>query len=135
MLKSRSSQSELSTESLTTGLKSGHLCPGMFLTFVVLSFINGIKCLGSFDQLEYLHSYQAKLQNIQWLDKTLVQNTDITGLTTGRCIDLEGQAIFPVDAILGTPWHFPETQLLGDWFQPLFPRLIRVRGHRRGTKY
>lgn len=124
MLKSR----RLSIESLIAGLKSGHLCPGVFLTFIVLSFINGIKCLGSFDQLEYLHSYQAKLQKLQWLDKNLVQNSDITGLSTGRCIDLERQAIFPIDAILGTPWEFPETQILGDWFQPLFPRLIRVRG-------
>lgn len=115
---------EFDQESLIAGLQSGYFCPTVFLCFMILSFINGIKCLGGFNQIEYLQLYQQKLKDIHWLDQDLVQSAMLTGLTSGRTVDAQGQAVFPLDIFLGSPWEAQESQLIGDWFHPLIAKLI-----------
>ncbi len=124
-LRGRSTRMEMSEDNLLAGLKSGHLCPGLFLTFVTLSFINGLKCLGSFDQVEYLREYQVKLGKIRWLDRSLVEEAATRGLTTGRCVDWSGKPLFSLDLVLGSEWEYRAGQTLGNWLQPVLRGLIR----------
>lgn len=44
----------LEPEAISSALQSGELIPSMLLTFIVLSFYYGLKCLGGFSQVNYL---------------------------------------------------------------------------------
>lgn len=83
-------------EELAKALSEKRLCPGIFLQFLVLRFINGIHCLGSFNQLDYLESYR-----LGWEKLKTGWNLDLaadyeTTLTTGRIV-LEEGALWPLD--------------------------------------
>ena len=45
---------ELTPQAIKQALNNGQIIPGMMLTFMVLSFYYGLKCLGGFDQPNYL---------------------------------------------------------------------------------
>jgi hypothetical protein len=45
---------ELTPDAIKKGLESKELIPGMMLTYIVLSFYYGLKCLGGFSQVNYL---------------------------------------------------------------------------------
>ncbi len=45
---------ELQPEALLAAMKSGELIPSLLLNFVTLSFYYGLKCLGGFNQVNYL---------------------------------------------------------------------------------
>ncbi len=79
---------------------SGHeLCPGVFLQFLILHFINGLRCLGSFNQIEYLEDFRLKWKQFgsSW-DFHLDQDCR-SSLSTGRLIDKKGE-IWPFDLAL-----------------------------------
>ncbi|MGK5095154.1 hypothetical protein WDW89_24485 [Deltaproteobacteria bacterium TL4] len=116
---------EMNPESLTQSLDSEQLCPGLFLTFCILCFLNGLKCLGSFEQIEYLESFQEQLQSTTWLTPDQINRKNISALTTGRCVDETGQPLFPLDVLLGSFWEFPKGQTLGQLITPLLPRLLK----------
>lgn len=87
---------EYDREGLRGALQQQLLCPGVFLQFLVLRFLNGIKCLGSFYQTEYLADFRNR-----WLSLDLNWNLDLkpeTGnsLTTGRLLTND-QEIWPLD--------------------------------------
>ena len=125
-LESPHMQLELTPPALQEALAHGKLCPGTFLTFTILSFINGFKCLGSFEQVEYLATFQEKWLSIGGLEEALLRQVPTDGLTTGRWVDEEGVPIFPLDGVLGTPWRFPEGLCLQDLLEPLLPQLLRT---------
>jgi len=125
ILASRASSEEFNPESLVKDLRNGRYCPSLFLSFMILSFINGIQCLGGFNQIEYLHSYREKLRKCNWLDQHLVQGARIGGLTTGLSTTADGQRIFPLDIILGSRWEVDKDQTLGQWLQPLITKLLK----------
>lgn len=114
-------------DSLGEALGTGKLCPGVFLTFTILSFLNGFKCLGSFEQVEYLAEFQEKWLRLGLLEEQVVRNSPTDGLTTGRFVDAERQPVFPLDIVLGTSWEFPEGICVQDLIEPLFPQLLQMK--------
>ena len=117
---------ELTPESLIDALKTRRLCPGIFLTFMILSFLNGFKCLGSFEQIEYLSGFQQKWVRTGLLDQETVRHVATNGLNAGRFIDDSGVPVYPLDIILGTPWNFPEEKCMQDLILPLIKRLLEI---------
>ncbi|MBF0287414.1 MAG: hypothetical protein HQM14_06310 [SAR324 cluster bacterium] len=115
----------LTPETIIKELEAKQLCPGVFVTFMVLSFLNGFKCLGSFEQIEYLKDFQEKWTKISLLNQEIVKQVATDGLTTGRLTDETELPVFPLDIVLGTPWDFPDKATLQDLINPLLPRLGR----------
>ena len=88
-----------SVETLHHLIKEDRICPGLFLVFLVLRFLNGIRCLGSFNQVEYLEVYRQK-----WIGLNLKWNLDLDPdcpnvLTTGR-LSIKKKPIWPLDLYL-----------------------------------
>ena len=123
MLKSENYQIELSLEKIIHGLEKGLLCPGLFLVFTVLSFINGLTCFGSFEQVEYLAEFKRRWIKIGFLEQELVRTVNITALTSGRCVDENETVVHPLDLLLGLEWSFPENITVGELMKPLLGRL------------
>ncbi|MBF0280552.1 MAG: hypothetical protein HQM13_22335 [SAR324 cluster bacterium] len=126
ILKGSHQQIPLTPEAIVDALGKGKVCPGIFLTFTVLSFLNGFKCLGSFEQIEYLTQFKEKWQRLGLLDQQTIENVKTDGLTTGRFLDEGGMPVFPLDVILGTEWRVDEKSRMQDLIEPLLPRLLRT---------
>lgn len=122
-LQSMQIDEEWTPENLYRLLEENRVCPGVFLTFTSLVPFSGIRCLGSFDQIEYLPQF-AKI----WEEANLFQNdsqiTNYNYLTTGRCIDENGISVFPLDQILGKVWSPDPQQTLTQWLTPIIKRLL-----------
>lgn len=97
-------------------------CPGLFLMFTILSFLNGFKCLGSYGQVEYLEEFRQGWLQVDLLDEDVVRQVPSDGLTSGRFIDQNNDPLFPLDVIMGTHWHIPETVDLYHLMTPLLAR-------------
>ena len=85
-----------SREQLLEAIQQGQLCPGLFLMFFILRFLNGIRCLGSFNQIEYLENFRKT-----WLELGVDWPLDLESdwqnmLTTGRLL-VGGKAQWPLD--------------------------------------
>ncbi|MBF0349936.1 MAG: hypothetical protein HQM11_02840 [SAR324 cluster bacterium] len=106
-------------------LEKENWCPAIFPTFIVLAFLNGWKCLGSFEQIEYLTRFKNRLQTLNWLNQEQIKNVETQGLTTGRCVDAQGIPVYPLDVLLGTSWEFNKKQTLFSLIEPLMPRLLK----------
>ena len=118
---------ELNPHSIIESLRKKELCPSLFLSFMILRFQNRIRCLGSFEQIEYLQSFQKILKELDIMEPHCFEETEeasAPSLTTGRCYDASGTAIFPLDIVLGNAQlpELPET--LGEVITPLLPRLL-----------
>jgi hypothetical protein len=94
----KSGDQKYDKESLAKALLANKICPGIILQFFVLRFINNIKCLGSFNQVEYLEEHRKKWQalNLPW-EVNLSPDEGIA-LTTGRMVK-EGKALWPLDMV------------------------------------
>ena len=73
-------------QDMLEALAKDHYCPAVFLLFFILRFLNGIKCLGSFKQVEYLEQFRRG-----WLKIGLDWNLNLeedqgSSLTTGKLI-------------------------------------------------
>ncbi len=90
-------QQSRSKETLAQELKTGRLCPGVALVFLVVHFSAKIKCLGSFNQVEYLQKMQSSLKNLA-LGFSLPEFTG-EALTTGRLLK-DGMGYMPLDLSL-----------------------------------
>ena len=113
----------LNAETLSAALENGTLCPGLFLTFTILSFINGLTCIGSFEQIEYLSRFQTQWLQLNLLDQDVVSKVNPRAFCCGRRVDVSGETVHPLDLLLGWSPEFPELKTLGDLLQPLLPRL------------
>ncbi len=120
---------QLNREALIRQLEEQALCPGIFLLFFVLRFINGIRCLGSFSQVGYLESFrkQWKLTTPDW-DWDLDLEPDYhESLTTGRLVR-GGKAIWPLDLALENKSlsidSFADVEM-GEFWQPIVSQLTR----------
>ena len=120
---SRNYQLELSSEKIIRELEKGILCPGLFLVFTSLCFLNGMVCFGSFNQVEYLSDFKSKWLKIDLLEKELVYSINISSFTSGLCLDDSYNTISPLDLILGFNWDFNSNIKMGDFIKPLFPRI------------
>ena len=109
-------------ESIISALNEKRFCPGLILCFWVLTFYNGIRCLGGFEQIEYLAELDSKLNRLKSFDLINCTLDQISFLTTGRCIDQDYE-IYPIDVFLGnSELLLPEGTLLS-WLQPIISRL------------
>lgn len=105
-------------------LEMGVFCPGVLLTFAALAFVNGFRCLGSFEQVEYLEKYRSALSDLGWPTAGALDSVDTGALTTGRCVDEQGLAVYPLDVNLGLNWVPRNSQRVWDLVEPLAPRLL-----------
>ena len=109
-------------ESIISALNEYRFCPGLTLCFWILAFYNGIRCLGSFEQIEYLSELDSKLNQLEFLNLINYSSDQTSLLTTGRCIDREYE-VYPIDVLLGnSELPLPEGTLLS-WLQPIISRL------------
>ena len=123
MLKSQNYQLELSQQKIIQELETGRLCPGLFLVFTSLSFINGLTCFGSFEQVEYLAEFKRRWLKLDLLEQEVVRTVNISALTSGRCVDEAQAVVHPLDLLLGLEWSFPENITVGELMKPLLGRL------------
>lgn len=91
-------------------LQNGRLCPGLFLTYFIFKFINGVRCLGSFVAAEYLPVYKEKLLASGIMDNNLLKTIPTDNLTTGMLPDKEMEQVTAIDILLGTHWN-PDTNM------------------------
>jgi hypothetical protein len=104
LLWSRNYKLELSSEKIIRELEKGTLCPGLFLVFTSLCFLNGMVCFGSFKQVEYLSEFKRKWLKIDLIEKELVYSVNVSAFTSGLGMDGSYNTIFPLDLILGLDW-------------------------------
>ena len=123
VLKSQNYQFELTQENIIRELETGVLCPGLFIVFTSLSFINGLNCFGSFEQVEYLVEYRRKWLKLDFLEQEVVRTVNVDALTSGLCVDDFDAAVHPLDLVLGLEWSFAENKTVGELMEPLLPRL------------
>jgi hypothetical protein len=115
-------------ESIIFALRKYRFCPGLTLCFWILAFQNGIRCLGGFEQIEYLAELNVKLTQLASPNILNYSADEISLLTTGRCID-QSYEIYPIDVLLeNSILPSPKGTFL-NWLQPIFPRLS-VRKHK-----
>ena len=123
-LHSQNYKLKLTQKNLINEIKSGALCPGLFLGFTALSFINGFICFGSFEQVEYLAGFKQKWLKLDLLDNEIVHKSNTSAFTSGRCLDESGEGIHPLDLLLGMEMKFDENQTIGELMNPLLSRLL-----------
>jgi len=116
-------QLELTLENILRELEKGKLCPSLFLVFTTLSFLNGLICFGSFEQVEYLADFRNRWLKNDFLDKEFVYSANVSAFTSGLCIDDAARKISPLDLILGLDWDFNENIKVGELIKPLLPRM------------
>ena len=105
---------EITPENITERIGNGSLCPGLFLVYLILTFINHIQCLGSFAQAEYLPRYGEGLFNTGLLEPDLIKNAPVNNLTTGMLPDPNLHDITPLDILLGSKWNPDENMYFGE---------------------
>jgi len=123
-LLSKNYRLKLTQENLLSEIKSGALCPGLFLGYTALSFINGFVCFGSFEQVEYLAGFKQKWLKLDLLNNEIVYKSNTNAFTSGRCVDESGEGIHPLDLLLGLEMRFNQNQTVGELMEPLLSRLL-----------
>ena len=95
---SRKGDYSLSKTGLIEKIRDDLFCPGIFLLFFVVRFLNGIKCLGSFHQIEYLERFRKTwMELVDTVDFGLDLEPDYqNALTTGRLLR-DGEELYPLD--------------------------------------
>ena len=68
------------------------------ITFFILAFCYGIRCLGSFYQVEYLHHYEKCLKNI--FERSEIFSYDWSKSFTSGRLKEQGRLVYPLDYIL-----------------------------------
>lgn len=79
-------------------LNQDDYCPATFLIFFVLIFVQKIRCLGSFYQVDYINKYKIELAKILNLEIDILDYTTKNSLTTGKLIE-NGQEVYPLKYI------------------------------------
>ncbi len=103
------------------------MCPGLFIVFFVLRFLNGIRCLGSFNQIEYLEEFRRTWQSLDLEWNMDLEPDNMHMLTTGR-IKIDGKPIWPLDLFFKgerIPVRSFQTTRLGDFWQPIVEELSK----------
>ncbi len=124
-LHSQNYRLKLTQENLINEIKSGTLCPGLFIGFTALSFVNGFVCFGSFEQVEYLAGFKQKWLKLNLLDNEIVHKSNTSAFTSGRCVDESGEGIHPLDMLFGLEMRFNENRTVSELLRPLLSRLLK----------
>ena len=110
-------------EKLVQMLQERTLCPGLFIGFSVLVYLNGLNCLGSFEQVEYLARFKKIWQHFEFEGAVPQEQLQTRSLSCGRMISKDGKPFYPLDLILGKKAELEKPQTFSEWMEPLFPRL------------
>ncbi len=99
---------------LIENLQTKRYCPALLIGFLSIAFINQFKCFGSFRQVEYLPTYQAKLAMMSCLQEFEIDKASTDNLTTGNWADetIPGLNPFPADIIMGSEAFAPNPEIL-----------------------
>lgn len=81
---------------LIRGLRNRQVCPAVWTSFFVLRFLLGLKCLGSFNQFEYIEGFRQSL-GAAGVSAEIDLNLHTNELTTGRLIGGDGNLVWPLD--------------------------------------
>ncbi len=124
ILKNTISEERVTPEKLIEKLKNTQFCPGVFMGFTVLSFLNGFQCFGSFKQTTYLTDYKNT-----WVKSNLlpidITNVRTNSLTTGELPNEENRYKTAIDIALGSIWQGPDDNMkFNDIILPMQNRLI-----------
>jgi hypothetical protein len=114
-------------EAVASGLAAGRLCPAVLPCFVALTVLSGVRCLGSFEQVEYLPHIVRSLSEAGFEPAADLDPEETAWLTTGRALGPDGQPVYPLDVVLGTPMAVDPNATVWDWLAPLMPRLLKGR--------
>ena len=108
----------LSLDEVCAGLAAGTVCPGLAPAFLALRCVVGLRCLGSFNQEQYLRRFEAAWRQ----HGGEIPEDDGPSLIMGRAHDADGREVRPLDrALAGAP--LPITGTVGELWAPLLPRL------------
>ena len=113
----------LSPEALAQAIKDGRVCPGTWISFLILRFYLGLECLGSFNQIDYLDTWRQRLQSSPL--KAELHLGPSPGLTTGRWHSPQG-LIWPLDWALRSQTLEPKalsTLTMGELWQATLTQL------------
>ncbi len=113
----------LNPETLSEALQNQRLCPALLPTFLVLRFANGLRCWGSFEQIEYLDELRARLEHLDHFSEKHTQRDETPTLTTGRVLTKTGEPVYPLDVCLENQTLPALPTTLGEWWQPLLAKL------------
>ncbi|MDH5559302.1 MAG: hypothetical protein OEY59_00435 [Deltaproteobacteria bacterium] len=80
-------------------LLSQEYSPGLILVFFIIRFLNPIRCLGSFNQIEYLESHRKSWMEVRADFDLNLKADGAESLTTGRLF-LDQRPIWPLDLAL-----------------------------------
>lgn len=135
---------DLTPEGIAAGLRSKQLIPSMLLTFIVLAFYYGLKCLGGFSQVNYLtymkQSYIKMLTDFEYYKSIEVcarsQTKELCGEVTVAFIQDKSGNLMPatgLDLILhGTDmtWkqfvELTKNITVSEALNPLMPEFYRI---------
>ncbi len=123
LLKNTKDEEDITPLVLIDKLKNTRFCPGVFIGFTVLSFLNGFQCFGSFKQISYLTDYKKT-----WLESSLlpvdIKNVKTDSLTTGSLPNEESRYVTAIDIVLGKNWKFDPNLTLNEILLPMQDRLL-----------
>lgn len=112
-------------DELVEGLMNDKYCPGVFLVFLILRFINGLRCLGSFNQLEYMETFRKKWQILDKGWRFNLEPESAFSLTTGR-VEIDGKEMWPLDLAVKNETLLIENFLemkMGSLWEPILQHL------------
>jgi hypothetical protein len=114
----------LTPATIIAALEARELCPGTLVVFASLVFLNGFRCVGGVDQLEYLDRFHAAWANQPNLPRS--RPLDACRLATGLIVDADGP-LLPLD-LLGMPHLRPlGGGSLEGFVRPQLSRLLPFR--------
>lgn len=106
----------MNKDAIKKQLQEEKLCPATLLVFLIFSFINHAKCLGSFAQSQYLPDFKDKWIKTDLLKDYDIEDVPVANLTTGM-FDKNKTAIYPIDIILGEKFN-PDVETFGELLLP-----------------
>lgn len=113
----------LELEILLDGLRAKTLSPALLPVYTALVPCNGLTCLGSFEQVEYLAEYQKGWASLELFNPERLSTIRTDALTCGHCLDTSGIPVHPLDLLLDPEIELTTPKTLLELITPLLPRL------------
>lgn len=122
-LRGRTVTMPLTLAAVLDGLRAKTLSPALLPVYTALMPCNGLTCLGSFEQIEYLAEYRKGWAELELFDPERLASARTDALTCGRCLDTSGNPVHPLDLLLDPEIELAPLSTLLELLTPLLPRL------------
>ena len=122
-LRGRTVAQPLTLTAVLEGLRTKSLSPALLPVFTALVPCNGLTCLGSFEQVEYLAEYRKGWAALGLFDPERLATLRTNALACGRCLDTSGTPVHPLDLLLDPSLELATPRTLLELITPLLPRL------------